>query len=311
MIAVLLLLTWCSVVNFLSTANILQHLLPEGPSSFEPSNHADRNNNSVVTFLSTATKNILVEEQNLLPEGPSSFEPSNHADRNNNTHISNGMIGQQDVEIFNVSSRDDNAAETPLTMPSYLQFEVDRIIHTPHEAKITVTSKDSNDRKCLKPRSMGRLSGQCLAVIQWNDANMKITQETDAHLTRQDAITGYYKVPSPGRYFIEILGLLCNNFPFDAQFRGICLEDATHNHLTAQNSFIDVTVTTANANELNFPATNAINKHPLGHWKWSDESAVPVPMKTRYQGQKCRGSTTEPRCTNSTSLDRFTPYRFE
>ena len=238
---------------------------------------------------------------------PSPFEPSNHADRNNNTHI---MIEQQDVEVFDVSSRDDNATEIPLTMPSSLQFEVERIIHTPHEAKITVTFKDSNDRKCLKPRIMGRLSGQYLTIIQWNDENIKMTQEADTYVTRQDAITGYYKVPSPGRYFIEILGLLCNDFPFDAQFRDICLEDTSHNHLTTQNSFIDVTITTANATELNFPATNAINKNPLGHWKWSDESAVPVPMKTRYQGQNCRGST-EPRCMNSTSLDRFTPYRFE
>jgi hypothetical protein len=114
---------------------------------------------------------------------------------------------------------------------------------------------------------MGRLYGQYLTSIQWNDENMKMTQEADTYVTRQDAITGYYKIPSPGRYFIEILGLLCNDFQFDAQFRDICLEDTSHNHLTAKKSFIDVTVTTTNATELNFPATNAINKNPLGHWK--------------------------------------------
>lgn len=313
MIAVLLGLIGCSVVMFFSTAITVsqeEQNLREGTAPFTNATLDTAKESSDSPDLLTEP-GPAVDPAPQTSQAPSTFKPSsNHTDRTNNTHISNGMTGQQDVEIFNVSSRDDNATETPQTMPSYLQFEVDRIIHSPHEAKITVTFKDSNDRKCLKPRIMGRLSGQYLTIIQWNDENMKMTQEADAYVTRQDAITGYYKVPSPGRYFIEILGLHCNDFPFDAQFGNICLEDTAHNHLTAKNSFIDVTVTTANATELNFPATNAINKNPLGHWKWSDESAVPVPMQTRYQGQNCRGST-EPRCMNSTSLDRFTPYRFE
>ena len=315
LIAVLLFLTVCSVVRVLNFLLTTTNISPVKQNHLVQDAAADTNATVGTTKESSDSPDLLIE-----PGAAAAVDPPRTAqmkmgtthftDRNNNTLISNGMVEEQNVEIFNVSNRDDNATETPLTIPSYLQFEVVRIMHTPREAKITVTFKDSNDRKCLKPRIMGRLSGQYLTIIQWNDANTKMTQEADANVTREDAITGYYKVPSPGRYFIEILGLLCNDFPFDAHFRNICLEDTAHNHLTAQNSFIDVTVTTANAAKLNFPAKNAINKNPLGHWKWSDESTVPVPMKTRYQGQNCRGST-EPRCMNSTDLDRFDHYRFE
>jgi len=57
------------------------------------------------------------------------------------------------------------AAMPTMTTPSYLQSEVENITHIPHEGKIMVNFKDSIDRKCLKPRIFGRLSGQYLSMI--------------------------------------------------------------------------------------------------------------------------------------------------
>jgi len=125
-----------------------------------------------------------------------------------------------------------------------------------------------------------------------DNRHLKIFDNT----TRTDVITGYYEVPSKGPYYVEIIGLLCNDFSFDFDYNPICLEDPVHNHLTAPSSIIQVT-----------HATNISNGR-VGHWKWVDNTD-PIPMYTRYQGQNCRKSN-ELRCTNSSSLERFRPYEF-
>ena len=225
-----------------------------------------------------------------------------------------------------VGSANSTGAMPPMTTPSFLQSEVEQITHIPHESKIVVKFKDSIDRKCLKPRIFGRISGQYLSMIHWDaDAEGKLIVHDELNhrrlifdnTTRTDIITGYYILPSTGRYSIEIIGLLCNDFPFDQDFNPICLEDADHNHLTAPDAFIDVMTTSdalltdaaASTKPLvsTFPPTA---RKPFGFWKWNNATIDPVPLTTRYQGQNCRKSV-EKRCLESGSLERFKPYSFQ
>ena len=141
--------------------------------------------------------------------------------------------------------------------------------------------------------------------------------------TRTDVITGYYQVPSPGRYFLEIIGLLCNDFAFDFDFNPICLEDPVHNHLTAPSTFIDAKLAATEPSSSALSSSSGINSNsnsisislgepkPVGYWKWVNKTD-PIQMNTRYQGQNCRGSNSnELRCMESSRMDRFTPYEFE
>jgi len=133
--------------------------------------------------------------------------------------------------------------------------------------------------------------------------------------TRTDVITGYYMVPSTGRYYIEIIELLCNDFPFEKNPNSNCLEDALNNHLTAPDTFIDVTITsntmlTKTTTKDLFSSLASSAMPPVGFWKWNNSVTDPVPLTTRYQGQNCRKSR-EKRCLDNASMDRFKPYAFE
>ena len=271
-----------------------------------------------------AIKKIIIKQQTNLQDASTTGSIERHG----------AGEGQISVQIFDYqkmkNSANSSSSLPSMTTPSFLQAEVDSIIHIPHEGKIVVNFRDSIDRKCLNPRIFGRLSGQHLSMIHWDrDIEDKMRDDiprqnrrqlTFDNNTRTDVITGHYLVPSQGRYYIEIIGLLCNDFPFDVDFNPICLEDVDHNHLTEAGSFIDVTTgpVTRNitASEVNSPSGNMLlnaRKEPVGYWKWTNSTLDPVPMTTRYQGQNCRGqdNSKEDRCMTSGSLDRFKPYIFE
>ena len=56
--------------------------------------------------------------------------------------------------------------------------------------------------------------------------------------TRTDIIIGYYQIPSPEHYFLEIIGIFCNGFSFDFNLNPICLDDPVNNHLNDTSNFI-------------------------------------------------------------------------
>lgn len=160
------------------------------------------------------------------------------------------------------------------------------------------------------------------------------------------SITGYYQVPEPGRYFVEIIGQLCNDFSFDTNFNSICLDDPDYSRITAELSYIDVVkydmndmnakiMAKTHANTLaqagkirngdeknendvvakklgNMKRDPPSSPLPIGFWKWTNETHDPVPLYTRYQRSDCRGTKAdEPRCNETSSLNRFFPYKFQ
>jgi len=58
--------------------------------------------------------------------------------------------------------------------------------------------------------------------------------------TITNAITGFYDLPEPGRYFVEIIGQICNDFSFETDFNSMCMEDPDHFRITGESSFINV-----------------------------------------------------------------------
>jgi hypothetical protein len=204
---------------------------------------------------------------------------------------------------------------------SHIRGSVERIRHLPQEGSIEIQL--SANSSCPNPYVIGRLSGPHLAMIQWQPPPQPPPpRPASASASASDdhgimILRGTYSVPTVGRYFIEILGMLCQSFTtLEDDYSNICLDDpGTTGRLTDVDAVIDV-VKTAPAHH-----------QAVGYWQWSrsskndsdsDSDSLPVaPLQTRYQPQDCRpkrrnwnsNQFTE-RCTNATSLDRFDPYQF-
>ena len=113
-----------------------------------------------------------------------------------------------------------------------LRSDIYNITDFPLKAKILVKFKDdSSDINCTKHLLFGRLWWKCLTVIHWYHADYEKDKvhHCPSHLkafnktNRTDLITGYYQVPSPGRYFVEIIGIFLCDFSFDFDFNPIRL----------------------------------------------------------------------------------------
>ena len=174
--------------------------------------------------------------------------------------------------------------------PSQLATEIEKITHFASEAEIVIKLKGTNQtRKCIHPRFVGRLSGDHLTTIEW---------ETPSEDKSHNQVIGHYRVPKQGRYYLEIISILCNDFEFDTDFENICLEDPVSHRITDDSAFIDVT---------------AAQKHHRGYWDWFNQTTKKErsPLFTRYQPVNCRVSDyEEARCGASAALDRFAPYQF-
>lgn len=190
-----------------------------------------------------------------------------------------------------------------------LASEVKQISHHPTEMKIIVhlfPSSDKLQRQCKNPRIFGRLSGPAVALIEWDtkQANIPIANFTSYQFMEVTQIIGYYNVPVKGKYFIEIIGLFCNDLQWNQNYKEVCLEDPTTHRITSDDAFIDVT-------EISSPS------HPsaLGFWKMQkQQDSTPIsPLFTRYQPQQCRSEEElkDDRCRIPMSRDQFDPYIFE
>jgi hypothetical protein len=173
-----------------------------------------------------------------------------------------------------------------LIRPSPVSSGIDSISHYPAQAKIVIQLQGTNEtRTCVKPKFVGRLSGPYLSTIAWQS-------QLD-----NDQIVGYYQVPAPGRYFVEIISVLCNDFEFDTDFEKICLEDPSHHRVTTDDASVDVVVA-------------ATSSQATGYYQWTSQTE-PSSLHTRYQPNNCRGTnSSKPRCTEPATLDRFAPYHF-
>ena len=80
-----------------------------------------------------------------------------------------------------------------------------------------------------------------------------------------DELVGEYNIPSTGEYWLEIIGILCNDLIWDENYRNVCLEDPAYMQIT--DDFAPVDATKADSTEGN----------RIGHWKWSsNESSIPL-----------------------------------
>jgi hypothetical protein len=186
---------------------------------------------------------------------------------------------QQQEQIVLMAERSDGLASNE----TYIRDSIERIFHSPQHASIQI-QLSANSSSCQNPYLIGRLSGPHLAMIKWQPP-------------RPDGIiTGTYHVPKAGRYFVEILGLLCQTLKFEDDFKDTCLERPETGRLTAESAYIDVVKTTELA----------------GYWQWSNGSLPITPLQTRFQPQNCRWEPdkSSERCTVPRNLDRFQPYRF-
>ena len=191
--------------------------------------------------------------------------------------------------------------------PSQLISEVVKISHLPFERKVVVhlvSNNTSNEpRNCVNPRFFGRLSGPYVTLIEWEST--KISPGNGQARTRAhdfDETVGAYSVPAPGRYFVEVIGLFCNNLQWNERFEETCLEDPRTHRITAEDAYIDV--------------VHAIPKDSselFGYWEWTTAEKTHEPLHTRYQPHDCRHPKSHniPRCRIPTSRDRFTPYEFQ
>jgi len=229
-----------------------------------------------------------------------------------------------------------------------LALEVESIHHIPDQRQVIVNLQQI---KCRDPILFGRLSGAYVTLIDWE---AKTTSTTTIDTTLHDAehdddddddddddtnhahnqttaaistmLVGTYSLPSPGKYFIEVIGLFCNGPQWNATFQNDCMEDPTTHRLTEDTAFIDVVNVTDGTGDVDANADGNsgldIDGHH-GYWKRFDNysnndnnsdknETTTTPLLTRYQPQQCRTEEDlqSDRCQVAMSLEQFAPYEF-
>lgn len=122
---------------------------------------------------------------------------------------------------------------------------------------------------------------------------------TDENDWDGESLIGYYHVPMPGKYFIEIIVTTCVELTFNTDIKPICLEDPAHHRCTMDNATINVIDTTIQ---------NKMQEKAIGYWFYEGDEQVP--LYTRYQPQVCSRKMADPVCA-AMELSRFDPYKFK
>lgn len=175
--------------------------------------------------------------------------------------------------------------ETNVSIPN-----VHSILHNPEEASIIVNF--NNNRTCIQPQLIGRLSGMSLALIEW-DYDNKQSQN-------YSVLVGYYNVPSRGPYFIEIIVTMCQKLTIDTDIKEVCLVDPKHHRLTHKNATLNATTIRKKGAD-------------IGVWYNMDHirnNSSTVPLHTRYQPLGCMENPVLDFCKKHTEVARYEPYEF-
>lgn len=170
--------------------------------------------------------------------------------------------------------------------------------HTPQS--IMVHLKPTQQRQCQQPQLIGRLSGPFISKLKWTN---QLQRTVSSNGEETDVLMGYYDVPEPGQYFLEIIVLMCIEFTTDSFFQDKCLEDPDHHRVTGEEASIEVS-------NINYGMIQ--DKELIGYWYNTLEKSKHEPLYTRYQPQGCRedDAAVSPRCSQHTDLSRFDPYEF-
>eukprot|EP00957_Ditylum_brightwellii_P185735 14140699-Ditylum_brightwellii.AAC.1 len=178
---------------------------------------------------------------------------------------------------------------------STIADDIINIVHEPQKSKIKIHLRLDEKRRCKQPQLLGRLSGPFISKISWE----KQLQQESIDGREMEVLTGFYKIPQTGRYFLEIFVLMCEELPFETYNGNTCLENPDQNRLTNEGAFIDITIA----------EQDGLSRTVIGHWYNTQEKMKHEPLYTRYQPQNCRQGG-EARCKNATDLSRFDPYEF-
>lgn len=184
---------------------------------------------------------------------------------------------------------------------SSLKDDVLSIVHHPQEAAISIQFKEN--ASCPHPYLRGRLSGPALVVLgEWTYQN---------RADGANMLSGIYRAPYPGHYFLEIIAIFCDDFSrnqahitpnssalweSEVDFSRICTQPSSQRQLTSSNAVIDVTKASLEGLE--------------GNWLWN--GSIHTPLYTRYQQPGCYKGSNVPECTNSrTSVEPFADYSWQ
>lgn len=192
-----------------------------------------------------------------------------------------------------------------------------RIWHVPEHFSIVVELKTNGN--CPDPFLRGRLSGPALSIMKWHTPNLNFTQSTHQ-------ITGHYRVPHPGIYFVEILAVFCaRHFINDT----VCVQDYQRLCITSPNATIQVAhAATADSlvpnkdgwNNMTISAitpivkktsTLAANNH---FWLVRPDAQSIAPLETRMQPPFCSAKSENAStlvCQQYTDVTRFETYTFD
>lgn len=178
---------------------------------------------------------------------------------------------QRDLSLPKALARRDvenNRVEIPLATSFTLVSDIDRIWHDPQRREIRVLL--SPQRRCQRPKIRGRLSGPALGMLKWDHDSIFYNQTAT-----KDVLVGRYRVPSGGKYYLELIALFCEAPLYHQAFDTMCLEDTTNHTITASGASIDV-----------LPPTEA--ELSIGFWKAKNHSvSASHPLYTRKQLVGC------------------------
>lgn len=187
---------------------------------------------------------------------------------------------------------------------STMATDIDSLMHFQNESKFVI--RFSDQRNCSQPQLLGRLSGPALTKVNWEKYHLHQNDTgADAVLGNKNhgddnvdynVLVGYYNVPVPGRYFLEIIVLMCIEFQLETDFTPVCIEDTHRHRLTLNGAFIQ-------ANPLQVDSQSII-----GYWYNTLTNETQKPLYTRYQPapEHCNGHN----CTDIVDTSRFDPYAF-
>jgi hypothetical protein len=126
---------------------------------------------------------------------------------------------------------------------SYVKSDVSKIVHVPAESRIEVHLKDKSIRRCQNPVFKGRISGWSLSMIDFD-------YKSNDHERAADVVVGTYdlsQIPMSGRYYVEILVLLCEGYGEDfrgVNLMGVCIENVkdANQRITEENGIASIDI---------------------------------------------------------------------
>ena len=212
---------------------------------------------------------------------------------------------------------------------STIASDIASIYHDPTNAMVLIQMKDN--ATCHDPLLRGRLSGQTMALIEWQHQqqqyhNNSSNNNNNNNNNNNKWIQGTYQAGLVGSHFLEIIVLLCHNLtPKEMISQSFlmktaletCLENPDRNEITPPGSRINVIRSMGfhDHDQQNSSTSNS----PTGYWRNFQRPQLRKPVRTRYQTYECyqvqtgtrsRDKLSRATCMVQTNLRRFNPYQY-